>query len=315
MDREKIAGITPEQIRAFRLRAHHLDRKLPPGALEAAASVCGFQNSPPGAWETALWNRVEGCTLQAAQDALYREKRLLQAWSVRGVPLVFPAAESGVFLAPLAAAAGETPWIYTRGITAALDFLGMAFDDLLPLVLQAAEYLETHTVTRKEALDAALAEIAEAALPAEKLPLWRAPSMYGPRQTVGGAVVSFMLRPCAFRFRVVFGARDGIHPTFTSFRRWTGHMPAVPPDAEKRLVQKFLHAHGPADVSAFGAWLGCSGRTTRTSIFATGRFCSRMGRGSAPFGRRWRTPACCCAAGASPASGGRSCKKRVWPSR
>lgn len=53
------------------------------------------------------------------------------------------------------------------------------------------------------------------------------------------------------------GARDGIHPTFTSFRRWTGHMPAVPPDAEKRLVQKFLHAHGPADVSAFGAWLGC----------------------------------------------------------
>ena len=257
MDREKIAGVTPEQIRAFRLRAHHLDRKLPPGALEAAASVCGFQNSPPGAWETALWNRVEGCTLQAAQDALYREKRLLQAWSVRGAPLVFPAAESGVFLAPLAAAAGETPWIYTRGITAALDFLGMAFDDLLPLVLQAAEYLETHTVTRKEALDAALAEIAEAALPAEKLPLWRAPSMYGPRQTVGGAVVSFMLRPCAFRFRVVFGARDGIHPTFTSFRRWTGHMPAVPPDAEKRLVQKFLHAHGPADVSAFGAWLGC----------------------------------------------------------
>lgn len=188
MDREKIAGVTPEQIRAFRLRAHHLDRKLPPGALEAAASVCGFQNSPPGAWETALWNRVEGCTLQAA------------------------------------------------------------------------EYLETHTVTRKEALDAALAEIVEAALPAEKLPLWRAPSMYGPRQTVGGAVVSFMLRPCAFRFRVVFGARDGIHPTFTSFRRWTGHMPAVPTDAEKRLVQKFLHAHGPADVSAFRSAHAHSGR-------------------------------------------------------
>lgn len=274
MDREKIAGVTPEQIRAFRLRAHHLDRKLPPGALEAAASVCGFQNSPPGAWETALWNRVEGCTLQAAQDALYCEKRLLQAWSVRGAPLVFPAAESGVFLAPLAAAAGETPWIYTRGITAALDFLGMAFDDLLPLVLQAAEYLETHTVTRKEALDAALAEIAEAALPAEKLPLWRAPSMYGPRQTVGGAVVSFMLRPCAFRFRVVFGARDGIHPTFISFRRWTGHMPAVPPDAEKRLVQKFLHAHGPADVSAFRSAHAHSGRRrspSRTVWGLTGR--------------------------------------------
>lgn len=255
------AEIAPESIRAFRVQAHHLDRKLPAGAEEAAASVCGFQNSPPGAWETALWNRVEGCTLQAAQSALYAEKRLLQAWSVRGVPLVFPASESGVFLAPLAAAAGETPWIYTRGIAAALDFLGMAFDELLPLVLHAAEYLETHTVARKEALDAALAEIVEAALPAEKLPLWRAPSMYGPRQTVGGAVVSFLLRPCAFYSRVVFGARDGVHPTFTSFQRWTGRAPETPPDAEKRLVQKFLHAHGPADPAALAAWLGCgSGR-------------------------------------------------------
>lgn len=257
------AEIAPESIRAFRVQAHHLDRKLPAGAEEAAASVCGFQNSPPGAWETALWNRVEGCTLQAAQSALYAEKRLLQAWSVRGVPLVFPASESGVFLAPLAAAAGETPWIYTRGIAAALDFLGMAFDELLPLVLRAAEYLETHTVARKEALDAALAEIVEAALPAEKLPLWRAPSMYGPRQTVGGAVVSFLLRPCAFYSRVVFGARDGVHPTFTSFQRWTGRAPETPPDAEKRLVQKFLHAHGPADPAALAAWLGCGQRQAK----------------------------------------------------
>lgn len=41
MDREKIAGITPEQIRAFRLRAHHLDRKLPPGVLLRGGRVAG----------------------------------------------------------------------------------------------------------------------------------------------------------------------------------------------------------------------------------------------------------------------------------
>ena len=257
------AEIAPESIRAFRVQAHHLDRKLPAGAEEAAASVCGFQNSPPGAWETALWNRVEGCTLQAAQSALYAEKRLLQAWSVRGVPLVFPASESGVFLAPLAAAAGETPWIYTRGIAAALDFLGMAFDELLPLVLRAAEYLETHTVARKEALDAALAEIVEAALPAEKLPLWRAPSMYGPRQTVGGAVVSFLLRPCAFYSRVVFGARDGGSPTFTSYRRWTGRAMRPVDDAAAPLVRMFLRCYGPTRPDALAAWLGCSGAQAR----------------------------------------------------
>ena len=40
---------------------------------------------------------------------------MLQAWSFRGVPAVFPAAESSVFLSALAARPGEEPWIYTRG--------------------------------------------------------------------------------------------------------------------------------------------------------------------------------------------------------
>ena len=68
---------------------------LPSGQIETAAGACGVQNSPPGAWETALFNRVEGCTLPELHDALYRRKTLLQAWSYRGVPVVFPTAESG----------------------------------------------------------------------------------------------------------------------------------------------------------------------------------------------------------------------------
>ena len=70
---------------------------LPSGQIETAAGACGVQNSPPGAWETALFNRVEGCTLPELHDALYRRKTLLQAWSYRGVPVVFPAAESEIF--------------------------------------------------------------------------------------------------------------------------------------------------------------------------------------------------------------------------
>ena len=121
-----------EQIRAFRLKNHHLDRPLPLSRLDEAAGACGVQNSPPGAWETALWNRVEGVTPPVLQAALYQEKTLLQAWSIRGVPLVFPTADAGVFLTPLCAQEGEAPGIYTRGITGALDALGMSFYDLLP---------------------------------------------------------------------------------------------------------------------------------------------------------------------------------------
>lgn len=254
-----------EKIRAYRLKAHHLDEKLPYDGIEEAAGACGLQNSPPGAWETALFNRISGCTQAGLQDVLYREKKLLQAWSWRGVPVVFPTDESDIFLSPLAAREGETPWIYTRGITAALDHVGLAFEELLPAVKGAAGYLDTHTVRSKESLDRILAELTEESLPEEKRKLWRAPSMYGApdRQTVGGAVVSFMLRPCSFMSLVVFGERQESSPAFTSYKNWIGHEPVRVPDADKRLVRKYLHCYGPVGVNSFMDWLGCCPRQAK----------------------------------------------------
>ena len=252
--------IRAQAVRSFRLRAHHLDKMLPSGQIETAAGACGVQNSPPGAWETALFNRVEGCTLPELHDALYRRKNLLQAWSYRGVPVVFPTAESGIFLSPLAALKGEAPWIYTRGIALALEHLQMSFDSLLPLVKQAAGYLDAHTVQGKETLDRVLADAVREHLPSEKRTLWDAPSMYGApdRQTVGGAAVSFLLRPCSFSGLVVFGCRRGGSPTFASFRSWLGRAPETPPDADRLLVRKFLHCHGPSTPALLAEWLGCS---------------------------------------------------------
>ncbi len=251
-----------EQIRSLRLHAHHLDRKLPPAGMKEAAGACGLQNSPPGAWETALFNRLEGCTLEMLRKALWEEKSLLQAWSFRGAPVVFPTEERGVFLTPLAALPGEEPWIYTRGIQLALDYLGMSFCDLLPLVEQAAEHLDHCAVKSKESLDRVLAQQVREWLPPEKRELWDAPSMYGSpdRQTVGGAAVSFLLRPCAFRSLVVFGRREGQSPTFTSCRNWLGGDPPQSPDGQRQLVRKFLHCYGPSTQAAFGEWLGCSPR-------------------------------------------------------
>ena len=253
------------RIRAFRLRAHHLDKRYPVACLTDAAGVCGLQNSPPGAWETAAFNRLEGCTLSLLQEALYEEKSLLQAWSFRGAPVVFPTRQSGVFLTALTARDGEQPWIYTAGIAAALEFLQLPFDWLLAQTQQAAAALDHITVKSKEALDQTLADLVEPKLPTEKQALWRAPSMYGSpdRQTVGGAVVSFLLRPCAFSSLVVFGKRQGVSPTFTSFRNWTGQAPEEWPDAERALTRKFLHCYGPATAEFYMRWLGCSRKQAR----------------------------------------------------
>ncbi|MFQ9179926.1 MAG: DNA glycosylase AlkZ-like family protein [Eggerthella lenta] len=256
--------VSVEQARRHRLRAHHLDRAY--GIEDAAelAGACGMQNTPPGAWETALFNRAPACRREDAERLLYGEKTLVQAWSLRGAPVVFPAAESAAFLSALVPAKGE-PWAYTKGIGLALDALGMEFDRLLELLVRAMPRLDDEAIASKVALDQTLADWVEPLLPANKRAAWRQPSMYGSpdKQTVGGAAVSFLLRPCSFMGLVVFGERAGATPTFTSYRRWTGGALQPDADAAARLVRKFVHCYGPTRPDALAAWTGCSGAQAR----------------------------------------------------
>lgn len=261
--------ITTDQIRNFRLHSHHLDTVYHKSDIGRIAGACGLQNSPPGAWETSLYNRIPGLSLEEMEALLYREKLLLQAWSLRGAPIVFPESESDVFLSALVPEE-EEPWIYTRGITLALDFLQLDFETLLELVGKVIPKLDEKIIISKCELDQTVAEWITPLLPEEKQDLWNQPSMYGSpdKQTVGGAAVSFLLRPCSFCRLIVFGEREGISPTFTSYKNWTGRSHeteenTVRADAAKMLARKFLHCYGPSTVDSFAAWLGCSGKQGR----------------------------------------------------
>ena len=53
--------VTLNQVRSFRLRAHHLDREYGKTDVYRAAGACGFQYSPPAAWETAHHCRLPQC--------------------------------------------------------------------------------------------------------------------------------------------------------------------------------------------------------------------------------------------------------------
>lgn len=253
-----------DQVRRFRLRAHHLDRAYGLEAVEELVGACGMQNSPPGAWEAALFNRAPALRREDAERLLCGERSLVQAWSMRGAPAVFPVSESDAFLSALVPREGE-PWVYTKGIGLALDALGMGFDEALGLVMRAIPLLDERSVASKVALDQVLADEVEPLLPNEKRAAWREPSMYGSpdKQTVGGAAVSFLLRPCAFLGLVVFGERDGATPTFTSYSRWLGHALEPADDAVERLVRKFARCYGPTGPGELAKWLGCSGPQAR----------------------------------------------------
>ena len=93
-----MADVSVEQVRAFRLQAHHLDGWRPRASALEVVGACGMQNSPPGTWETALANRIEGCSSADALQLLYGERSFMQTWSLCGAPYVFPTAEADAFL-------------------------------------------------------------------------------------------------------------------------------------------------------------------------------------------------------------------------
>jgi hypothetical protein len=89
---------TREQVLAFRLAGHRLDRRLPPGSLlEAAAG--GIQETPHATAPLALAARVEALTPQQVQTALAEDRTLLAVWAMRGAPYLVPAGDLGVFTA------------------------------------------------------------------------------------------------------------------------------------------------------------------------------------------------------------------------
>ena len=66
--------------------------------------------------------------------------------------MIFPLEDGPVFLSALIPTEGE-PWIYTRGITLALDYLGISFQQALDWLLQVIVGLDSLSLVSKTVLD------------------------------------------------------------------------------------------------------------------------------------------------------------------
>ncbi len=71
-------SLAPEQVIAFRLARHHLDRRVPRGHLRnVLRDIIGVQAQVPRAAALALWARVDGITIDDVDAALYRTRMLI----------------------------------------------------------------------------------------------------------------------------------------------------------------------------------------------------------------------------------------------
>lgn len=255
--------ISNAQVRGFRLQNHHLAQSQPISALSTIVGACGLQNTPPYAWLTASHNRLPAITRTQLTQALESNKLLLQAWSYRGAPVIFPTEQASIFLTALIPEADEQPWIYTRGLLPTLPELGLTFEQALHYVINACHQLQQQTIVSKARLDQLLAALITPELPATIKAKWLSASPYSNQQTLGAAVVSFLLRPCAHLGLIVFGQRRGNTPTFTTPENWLKQSLIVNNTAQQQLVRKFVHCYGPTTRHALQRWLGCGAQQAK----------------------------------------------------
>ena len=247
--------LTKEQVLRCQRHAHHLDKKLPRKQRLEAVSACGLVNSPPGSWELAMAARVAALTRDDLRCDLIETKDLMQTWSLRGAPTIFPTAEAGTFLSALAAQPDEVP-IYAQPLSYTTQALAAQRNELLEALRQACAVLEHKTIVGKAQLDHDLAEAMKPFLPKTVRVHANEPSLVAENQTLLEAAVSYLLRQCALEGRVMMGERQGNQPAFTSPAVWFDHPldRSAPP---RQIVEKFLHCYGPATVQDFARWSGC----------------------------------------------------------
>jgi len=247
-----------DQVIAFRLDSQHLSSRLPPGSLIQAAGACGLQNTPPGSAELALHARIGGLAPGEVGAALTGDRRLLQAWSLRASPYLFPTGDAAVFTLGLLPADEPSIRAFVFGVEPALDQIGISAMRVVELTAQALlETLDQRALTKDE-LGVQLAGRVLPELSPEQAAAWHLPSWYAAGQSLGESVARFILPILALRGLCCHADRRGNKAYIQRTDQWLGSpIPdADPNQARAELVRRYLRCYGPSTAKHFAEWAG-----------------------------------------------------------
>lgn len=263
-----------DQVVAFRIGSHHLDRRLKSGSLLEAAGSCGLQDSPPGSAVMALHARVADVDPDAIVDAM-ENRTLFHTWSMRGSPFFFPTADLAVFTTGVLPPGESARRQFIFGVEQALDKLGMSLEEATEHVRSKIEQVLRGRQLAINGLGAELAQAIVGDLPSKTQRIWETQGPYAKDQSLGEGVAHFCLRILTLEQTVCFAHRDGKKLPFVMVDEWLGEQPAAVDAAVARaeIVRRYLHCYGPSTRGDLAAWLGIAsmmptrgGRPLRTRL-------------------------------------------------
>ena len=220
------------EVHAFRLARHHLAKRVPAKDLtRAVGDIGGVQAQVMSAAELQVGVRVD-CTVKDVRAALWKERKLVKTWLMRGTLHLVPSDDL-----PLYTAAMRTRWVRTSN--AWLKFVELTASELQTLVDAIGESLDDSPRTR----DDLIATVGRGK--SERIQLLL-------KSGWGG-----ILKPVARSGLLCFGPNRGQSVTFVRPQRWMASWREVDPDeALVEVARRYLRAYGPATKEDFARWWG-----------------------------------------------------------
>jgi hypothetical protein len=224
-----------KQVVARRLARHHLvERAASEQFVSVVHDLGGVHAQVQASAELQLAARVDGVTQQDVREALWRDRTLVKAWTLRGTLHLHPAGELPLWLAARRAVAGGA----TGGLEEWRDPVGVVHPPV------SADELNEGRAAVWDALDGRC--------------LLREDLAAEVARRVGPKHQARLLSGFAFfTAELCQGPPQGSKVTFVRPDQWIdGWEPLDEQDALREVCRRYLHTYGPARPADFRAWFG-----------------------------------------------------------
>lgn len=233
-----MVGIGWDEVVARRLERSSLSRRAGSDLLaDVVGATCGVHAQVQTSAELQLAVRVDGLTQADVRAALWQQRALVKAWTIRGTLHLHPADGLALWHAARRAVLrsadrGLPPWRDPAGVR----HEGLDADEVEAVRAAVWEALDGRCLLRDELV----AEVVKRVGPA-------------PRKRLSSGFAFFLGELCQ-------GPPQGSRITLARPDQWIeGRL--EPPDEDEALrevCRRFLHAYGPARPVDFGEWFGAS---------------------------------------------------------
>ena len=223
-----------DQVLAFRLERHGLDRRRPLTGPEVARRISGVQAQVMSAAELSIAARSGGESPAAVRAGLWQERTLVKTWAMRTTLHLLPADELPLYMAAVRRRSPAYLNTWSR-------YFGIEQEQMADLVAAVERALDGRCLTRRELAEAVAAEV-------KGMTLEQLLSGWG----------TFLALP-ARAGRLCFGPSLGTSVRFVRPDQWLGSWREMDElEAEKELLRRYLRVNGPAVRMDFQRWLGAT---------------------------------------------------------